>query len=84
VRLRTALLRGLPVRITGLRAGRVQVRVLHGRTVVGRRTATAGRSGTATATVRFTAKARRTLARRRSVRLTVVAGAVRGTVLLRR
>jgi Ca2+-binding RTX toxin-like protein len=79
--LRTALRRGLRVRVTGGTAGaRVLVRALLG----GRTVATgSGRAG-GTVVLRFTAKARRTLARRASVRLTLVSGTVRAPLTVRR
>jgi hypothetical protein len=73
-RLRTALRRGLRVRVAT--AG--TVRALHGR-----RTVATGR-GRGVVTLRFTAAARRALAGRRTVRLTLVAGTARTTVTLRR
>jgi hypothetical protein len=80
-RLRTALRRGLKVRVTGAPAGtRVRVGALHGRRMV------AGGSGRVGRTVllRFTASARRTLARRAFVRLTLVSGDTRTALSLRR
>lgn len=80
-RLRIALAAGLRVRVGGGTAG---TRVTLKATVLGRTVATGtGRVG-GVATLRFTATARRTLARRTSARLTVVAGASRASVLLRR
>lgn len=80
-RLRTALRRGLRVRVSGARAG-TTVKV---RAVVGRRTVASG-SGKAGSTVllRFTKPARRTLAAKRSVRLKLVAGTTATTVTLKR
>ncbi len=83
-KLRTALRKGFTVRLSGLAPGAVKVRALAGGKLVGRGATTAGADGSATAKVRFTPKARRSLARKRSVRLTIVAGAVRGTVALKR
>jgi len=80
-RLRTALRRGLRVRVGGSgTGGTVKVRA-----VVGGRTVATG-SGKAGSSVllRFTKPARRTLAARRSVQLKLVAGATVKTVTLKR
>jgi hypothetical protein len=80
-RLRTALRRGLKVRVSGAPAGtKVRVRALHGRRTVASGSGRAGR----TVLLRFTAKAKRGLARKALVRLTVVSGTHRTTLALRR
>ncbi|MCW3017122.1 MAG: hypothetical protein JWO02_4214 [Solirubrobacterales bacterium] len=80
-RLATVLRRGLRVRVSGGKAGaRIVVRALSG----GQPVATgSGRVG-GTVVLRFTAKARRTLARRASIRLTLVSGSVRAPTTVRR
>ena len=78
-RLRAALRRGLRLTIAGLPAG-ASVKALSGGRTVGRgKSAAAGK-----VTIRFTRAAKRRLARKRSVRLTIVAGAVREVVALRK
>jgi Ca2+-binding RTX toxin-like protein len=84
-RLRTALARGLLVRLTGLRAGaRTTVRAHAGRTVVATGRASADRRGRATVRLRFTAAARRSLRAKATVRLTVRAGGLATAVTLTR
>lgn len=85
VRLRTALTRGLKLRVSGLRAGaKVTVRAKRGKKTVatGRGKATA--KGVATVTLKFTKAARRSLARKRSVKLTITAGKATRTLTLKR
>jgi hypothetical protein len=60
------------------------VRLLHGGKVVARGTGTVAGDRTATVTVAFTAAAKRTLPRKRTVRLSVEAGAVKLPLTLRR
>jgi hypothetical protein len=78
-RLRTAVRRGLKVRVSGPAGTTVAVRALLGRRVVatGR-----GRAGT-TVTLRFTRAGRAAVGRRRSATLAVVAGPARASVTLR-
>jgi hypothetical protein len=68
--LKTALRKGLKVKVVGAGAGRVDVGAFRGKGRVGGGTATA-KGGSATVKVLFTAKARRSLARKRSVALTL-------------
>jgi hypothetical protein len=83
-RLRRALASGLVVRVRS-RAGRlVTVRARQGGRTVGSGRARAGRDGVARVRVRFTRSARARLRRARSVRLTLVAGAARQAIVLRR
>ena len=81
-KLRTALRSGLKVTLRGLPAGPVTVTARAGRRVVARGRGTAGAYGSARVVVRFTKAARRALARKRSVRLLVRAGAAGTTVTL--
>ena len=82
--LRTALRRGLKVRIAVAPGADVAARALHGRRTVGRGRARAGTDGSATVTVRFTKAAKRSLARKRRVKLTIVAGTASAAVTLKR
>ena len=82
--LKTALRKGLVVRLTGFAPGAVSVQARAGRRVVATARATVGADGAATARLRFTKQARRSLARKRSVRLAVRAGAARTTVTVKR
>ncbi|CAB4949525.1 unannotated protein [freshwater metagenome] len=84
VRLRTALRKGLTVRVSGVKAGTVKAVALHaGRTVASGR-AKVGRTGKAPVKLTFTKKARRSLAKRTTVKLALKAGKARGTVTLKR
>ena len=82
-RLRKALRSGLTVRLAGLPAGPVLGLALYRGKTVGTGTAR-GEGGTATIRVRFSRAARRSLARKRSVKLTVVAAGAKRAVTLRR
>jgi hypothetical protein len=64
--------------------GKVAVRAREGGRTVASGTGRAGTDGRATVRLRFTRTAARRLAGRRSVRLTLVAGAARRTVTLAR
>lgn len=80
-RLRTALRRDLKVRLSGGRAGsRVPVRAMGGDQAVA---SGSGRAGT-TVVMRFTAKAKRALARRASVRATLVTSGARTQITVPR
>lgn len=82
--LRTALKKGLTVRLSGVQAGTVKAVALHaGRTVASGR-AQVGRTGKASVKLVFTKKARRSLAKRTTVKPTPKAGEARGTVTLKR
>ncbi|HEX8085044.1 MAG TPA: calcium-binding protein [Solirubrobacteraceae bacterium] len=83
-RLRTALRSGLKVRLSGLPAGQVKVTAKHRGKVVARSRAKVATDGTATATLRFTKAAKRALARKKSVPLTIVAGAARTSITIGR
>jgi hypothetical protein len=83
--LAAALRRGLAVRVTGVRAGRLEVVARQGRRVVARGAVRLPRAGTAaTVRLRFTAAAKRRLRRARVAALTVTAGGARVAVTLRR
>ena len=83
--LRAVLRHGLRVRLTGMAPGRaVTVRALVAKRPVGSGRGKAAADGRATVTVKFTKAARRRLARKRSVRLTLRAGAVTRVVTVRR
>jgi hypothetical protein len=84
VGLRTALRKGLYVRLSGAKAGTVRVVASSGGRTVASGRAKVGAAGTASVTLRFTAKARRALAGKRSAKLTLRAGKLRGTVTLKR
>jgi Ca2+-binding RTX toxin-like protein len=79
VRLRTALKRGLTVKLDGVKRG-TAVKALAGGRLVARGKARSGGK----ATLRFTKAAKRSLARKRTVKLTIAAGAYRGVVTLAR
>jgi RTX calcium-binding nonapeptide repeat (4 copies) len=81
-RLRTALARGLRVRITGHRPGVAVVRVLFGGRVVGTSRVVVSKVGTAIATVRFSPAGRQLLRAKRTARVTVVVGGLRTAVRL--
>ena len=83
VGLRKALRQGLVVRLSGLRAGRVTVTARLGRTRVASARVRVGAGGRASLRLRFTRAGRRALSRRRSARLTIVAGRARTTVTLK-
>jgi hypothetical protein len=83
-RLQRALRDGLVVRLTGARRGALTVTARLGRKTVAVGRVTVGSGGTATARVRFTPAARRALAKRRSVRLTVKAGALSRSITIKR
>jgi hypothetical protein len=83
-RLRRALAKGLVVRVTGARAGRVRLVARRGRATVARGTAVADRAGRATVRLRFGAKARRTLRKARRVTLSISGAGVSKRVALRR
>jgi hypothetical protein len=84
-RLRTALAKGLTVRLTGAKAGTsVTIRATEGRRTIASRRVRVGKGGTATATLRFTRAAKRTLARKGRVALVVRAPGVTRKVTLRR
>jgi hypothetical protein len=83
--LRMLLRRGWTITVRGRAAGaKVAVRVVKGAKVVARGRARAGRTGTARVRVRVTRAGRRVLRNARSAKLTVVAGAARRTVRVRR
>jgi hypothetical protein len=84
VALRTALRKGLTVRLSGVSAGTVKVVATTGGRTVATGRAKVAKTGKATTTLRFTAKAKRTLKRKKTVKLTLKAGKARGTVTLRR
>ncbi|WP_026909842.1 PD40 domain-containing protein [Patulibacter minatonensis] len=84
VGLRTALRKGLTVRLSGAKAGTVKVVATTGGRTVASRKAKVGKTGKVAVTLRFTAKAKRTLAKKRTVKLTLKAGKLRGTVTLKR
>src|SRR5262249_5625767 len=83
-RLGAALRSGLPVKLAGLKPGRVQVRALRGTKVAASAFATVGASGKASVVLRFSKTARAQLAHVRSVRLVLAAGSVRSSVTLKR
>lgn len=84
-RLRTALSRGVKLRLTGLTAGkRVTVKAKAGGKVVATGRVKASPAGTATVTLRFTKAAKRSLAGKTSVALKVSAGKTSGSVTLSR
>jgi len=82
-RLRSALARGLTLRLTGVRAGRITLVARDGQRVVatgsGRATA-----GTVTVRLRFSSAARRRLAHRAKLRIAITGGGLRANVTLRR
>ena len=79
----TALRRGLTLRLTGLQAGRIVVRVRDGRRLLTRRTVRASAGGVARLALRFSPKQRRSLRGRRRVTLKVTVGTTTRTVALR-
>jgi Ca2+-binding RTX toxin-like protein len=83
-RLRTALRRGLDVRLAGVRSGRIMLTAKVGKGVVAKRRVTIGSDGRARVRLQFTAKARRSLASRRQVKVVLRAGSASRTVVLRR
>ena len=83
-RLAKALRSGFSVRVTGAKAGqRIKLTATRAGKLVARGSATA-RGATVTVKLRFTAAGRRLLKRKRTAKLVVKGGAVRGTVTLRR
>jgi Ca2+-binding RTX toxin-like protein len=83
-RLATVLRRGLTVRVTGAKAGRLMLTARRGKTVVARG-ATRVRAGKpATVRLRFTAKARRSLRHARRVTFAVTGGGATLKVTVRR
>lgn len=84
VALRTALRKGLTVRISGVKAGRHKVVATTGGKTVASGTAKVGTTGKAAVTLKFTAKAKKSLAKKKSVKLTLKAGRAKGTVTLRK
>jgi hypothetical protein len=83
-RLRTALRRGLTVRLTGARAGTHTITARSGRAVVARGTARVAAHGTGRATVRFTRAGGRKLRGARRVTLRLTGAGTAATVTLRR
>jgi RTX calcium-binding nonapeptide repeat (4 copies) len=83
-RLAATLKKGVVARLAGFKPGPAKVTAKVGGTVVATGKATVGRTGTATARLRFTATARKALAGRRSVTLSVTAGAVVKKVTVKR
>jgi hypothetical protein len=84
--LRALLKRGLIVTVSGRRAGtKVSVSVLlNGRRTVAKGSAKAGKGGTAKVKVTLTKAGRKALRRATSARLTIVAGADRATLTIKR
>jgi hypothetical protein len=84
VPLRKALRKGLVVRVTGTRPGKVKAVLKRKGRRVAAGSARASQAGQATIRLRFTRAARRTLQRKRSVRLSLTAAGARRTITLRR
>lgn len=84
IRLGAALRGGLRVRLSHMPAGRVSVKARVAGAVVATGRAAIGVSGAARVRLRFTHAARKALAKRRSIRLTVRAGAVSRVVTVTR
>lgn len=86
VSLKTALARGVKLRIRGAAAGRkLTLTARSGTAVVARGGARAGKDGAATVTLRFTAAGRKKLRRARSAKLTVSGAGLRSlSVTLKR
>ena len=83
-RLRRTLRDGIVVRLTGMKRGALTVQARVGGKLVAIGRVNVGPGGTATARVRFTRSARRSLARRKSIRLTVKAGALSRSLAIKR
>ena len=83
VTLRSALRKGLAVRLTGVAAGRRTIVARYRGFTVAKAVAEVGASGRATARLRFTSAAKRKLSRRRTATVVIAAGAARLTVTLR-
>jgi Ca2+-binding RTX toxin-like protein len=83
-RLAAALRRGLTVRVTGAKAGKLTLTARSGKAVVARGTAKVGAGGRATLRLRFTAKARTGLRRARRVQLAISGGGGTLAVTIRR
>jgi hypothetical protein len=84
VSLRTALRRGIAVRVSGAREGRHVLAARLGRTRVARGTAAIGATGDGRATLRFTRAGRRRLAGRRSVKLLISGAGARVALTIKR
>lgn len=84
-KLKTALTRGVKVKLTGLKPGkRAPVKARIGGKVVASGSAKASSAGDATVTLRFTKAAKRQLAGKKTVTLEVSAGKISGPVTLTR
>jgi Ca2+-binding RTX toxin-like protein len=83
-RLRTALRRGLTVRVTGAAAGRLTLTARARKAVVARGTAKVHADGSATVRLRFTAKARRSLRHARRATLAISGPGTKLKVTVRR
>lgn len=81
-RLRVALSRGLRVRISGHTPGPVTVRTLLGRRTLGMGRGTVGANGSTTVTVRFSPAGKRLVRTKRSIVITLIAGAIRTSTRL--
>lgn len=84
VRLRTALRRGLLVRVSGAGKGRHAITARAGRARVARGTAVVRANGRGRATLRFTRAGQRRLAGRRSAKLVISGAGARLTLMIRR
>jgi Ca2+-binding RTX toxin-like protein len=83
-RLAAVLRRGLAVRVTGAKAGRLTLTARRGRTAVARGTTKVRAGRAATVRLRFTAKARRSLRHARRVTLAISGGGASTKVTVRR
>jgi len=83
-RLRSALKRGLAVKLTGAKAGRTKITAKYRGRVVASATGTAKADGTLSARLKFTRAANRSMRRLSSARIVVSAGGAKSTVTLRR
>lgn len=84
VRLKAALKRGLRVRLTNVKPGKLTVTVKQGKRKVASGSGTASKRGTATVTVRFTKAAKRALRTRKRVTLRISGGGVAKTITVKR
>jgi hypothetical protein len=81
IRLRAALRRGITVRVSGARPGRLRLDARAGTRRVASGAATAGADGTAAVRLQFTPAARRLLASKRIVKLTIGAPGLRAAAV---
>lgn len=84
VKLGVAIKKGLSVQLSGVKPGTVKLVARVGKRDVGSARVRVPKSGTARATVKFTAAGRKRLKKLKTARLTLKAGAARGTVTLKR